>query len=131
MCATCALAHSVLQSGIRKSTTRCSSATAKFLPFSRVERLKPTDTNNLEQAFELDSSPQKINLCGEIYRGNNGKPHVFQAVRKAEIGVAGDDTYTNESQPPLGNPDFIRAANELALNKAAPALLQNRVSLIS
>ncbi|XP_064545380.1 aspartate aminotransferase, cytoplasmic-like [Drosophila montana] len=127
MCATCALAHSVLQHGFRKSTTRCSSATAKFLPFSRVERLKPTDTNNLEQAFELDSHPQKINLCGEIYRNNDGKPHIIQAVRKAEIGVASDDKYSHEPQSPLGNPDFIRASNELLLNKAAPALLQNRV----
>ncbi|KAM8708622.1 hypothetical protein ACLKA7_015573 [Drosophila subpalustris] len=127
MSAICALTHSVLQHGIYKSSTRYTSTTAKFVPFARVERVKPTDANSAESACNLDSNPHKLNLCGDFYRNPDGKPYVFQAVRKAKVSIVCDDTLSHEPQLPLGNPEFNRAANELILNKAAPALTQNRV----
>ncbi|XP_017864483.1 PREDICTED: probable aspartate aminotransferase, cytoplasmic [Drosophila arizonae] len=122
----CALTQSLLQQRICMSTTRCSSM-SKFQPFTRVERLMPSEESNLQMAFDLDSDPKKVNLAGEVYRNSDGKVHIHNAVRRAEIGVACDDSYNHEPYPPLGNPDFTRAANELVLNKAAPAMLQNRV----
>ncbi|XP_034481996.1 aspartate aminotransferase, cytoplasmic-like [Drosophila innubila] len=127
MSAICALTHSVLQHGIYKSSTRYTSSTAKFVPFARVERAKPTDENNVEMAFNLDPNPNKLNLCGDFYRNADGKPYVFQAVHKAKVAIVCDDKLSHEPQPLLGNPEFNRAANELILNKTAPAITQNRV----
>ncbi|XP_062131716.1 aspartate aminotransferase, cytoplasmic-like [Drosophila sulfurigaster albostrigata] len=126
MSAISALAHSLLQHGISKSSTRCSS-TALFVPFARVENCKDKNLTSVEAAFEQDTSPLKLNLCGDHYRSPNGKPYLFQAVRKARVAVICDDTLSHEPLPPLGNPEFNRIANELILNKAASAITQQRV----
>lgn len=134
MCALGTLAHSsltaVLQLGGGKSNTCCSlSTTHKFMPFACVERAKPSDADDLQIDFDLDQSPQKINLAGEVYCNGGTQPYLFQAVRKAMLNVVCTSAaITNVPKQPLGNPRFTRAASELVLSKEAAALQENRVS---
>ncbi|KAH8370854.1 hypothetical protein KR093_005212, partial [Drosophila rubida] len=78
-------------------------------------------------AYNLDTSPHKINLCGDHYRHHNGKSYQFQAVRKAKVAVTCDDSLSHEQLPPFGNPEFNQVANELILDKTAPAITEKRV----
>ncbi|ALC44664.1 maker751 [Drosophila busckii] len=127
MSAVSMLLHKVLQSGLCRANTRCSSSSVKFEPFARIEPVAPNEHNRLEAAYHKDTSPLKLNLSGEFYRNSDGKPQVFQAVHKAAIGVACDEKLSQEPLPPLGNADFIKAANELILTNSAEALLEKRV----
>ncbi|KAH8307135.1 hypothetical protein KR044_005688, partial [Drosophila immigrans] len=95
--------------------------------FARVEKAKDEDLSSVEKAFKLDTCQHKLNLCGDLYCSANGRPYLFQAVRKAKVAVICDDTLSHEPLPTLGNAEFIQMANELILNKAAPAIVQQRV----
>lgn len=132
----CAFAHGfgtqLLQHGAGKTNTRYSfSTTHKFMPFASVGRAKPSDADDLEIAYQLDKSTQKINLNGEVYCNGGSQPYLFQAVRKSMISVVcscSDMACVAWRQPqPLGNPRFIRAANELILSKESQALKDKRV----
>lgn len=130
MCALCTLHSAVLQVAGGRSNMRCSSSTThKFMPFACVERAKPSDADDLQIDFELDQSPQKINLAGEVYCNGGSQPYLFQAVRKAMLNVVcANAEITHVPKQPLGNPRFTRAASELVLSKEATALKEDRVS---
>ncbi|XP_030374299.1 aspartate aminotransferase, cytoplasmic-like [Scaptodrosophila lebanonensis] len=127
MAAPFSLAHHLFFNCLRKSTARRSSTKPVFAPFARVEAVTATEGMSIEQAYNEDKSPDKVNLANEVYRNGEGKPHIFQAVRKAEITLACDDFLSRDPLPPWGNPEFIRAATKLILGTAPPAIAQNRV----
>lgn len=120
MTAICALTHSVLQNGMHRSGTRYTSSTAKFVPFARVERVKPSDGNNLQMAFNLDSNPNKLNLSGDFYRNADGKPYVFQAVHKAKLAVVSMTGCPMSHSYHLAIPSLIELPTNSSLAKQLP-----------
>ncbi|XP_022221403.2 aspartate aminotransferase, cytoplasmic-like [Drosophila obscura] len=128
------VSHSLLLQTFGKSSSRRSAATGRrgnggesLSPFACLKRATPTELDNLEQDYQLDSSSKKMNLATEVYRNAVGTPQSFQAVKKAEIIIACDDFLSREPLPPLGNPEFLHAATELVLGKSSPAQAQGRV----
>lgn len=52
--------------------------------FSHVTMAPPDPILGTAQAFQKDSSKDKINLGIGAYRDHDGKPYVFKAVKEAE-----------------------------------------------
>ncbi|XP_002132793.2 aspartate aminotransferase, cytoplasmic-like [Drosophila pseudoobscura] len=126
--------HSLLLQTVVKSSSHRSAATGRrrndgerLSPFACLKRATPTEMENLNQDYQLDSSPRKMNLAHEVYRNEVGKAQTFQAVKKAEISIACNDFNSSEPLPPLGNPDFLHAATEMVLGKSSPAQAVGRV----
>lgn len=128
-----ALPHSLstllLQHGAGKLNSRHSfGTTQKFMPLAQVQRGKPRDGDDLEIAYQLDTSTEKINLNGDVYCNGGSQPYLFQAVRKSMINVVCSCSESSSVQQlPMGSPRFIRAANELILTNKSAALKEKRV----
>lgn len=58
-------------------------------------------------AYKKDPSKDKINLSLGAYRDENGKPYVFNIVKKVEKMIAGKN-YDKEYAPIDGDPEFIK-----------------------
>jgi len=63
-----------------------------------------------------DKSPNKVNLSIGVYRTEDGKPHVFRAVRKVEEELARFDA-DKEYVPSQGDINYIDASKKLVFGK--------------
>ncbi|XP_056320443.1 putative aspartate aminotransferase, cytoplasmic 2 [Danio aesculapii] len=77
--------------------------------------------------FKRDTHPDKVNLAGREYVGEQGHTTWLPLVRKIKQQIATDPTLTPEYPPILGIPEFTRRATELALGKDSPAIIESRV----
>ncbi|TRY60652.1 hypothetical protein DNTS_033844 [Danionella cerebrum] len=76
--------------------------------------------------FKRDTHPDKVNLAGREYVGEQGHTTWLPIVQKIKLQVANDPTLTPEYPLILGNPEFSRRAAELALGKDCPAIVESR-----
>lgn len=95
--------------------------------FGTIKMAPPDPILGISQAFAADKSPNKINLGVGAYRDNNGKPYVFNVVRKAEEAVIADKSYNKEYQGIDGNQKFIKATQRVIFGEHA-ALKEGRVN---
>lgn len=83
----------------------------------------------INEIFELDKSPLKVNLGVGSYRDDNGKPYVLPSVKQAEKNLLFSDLdkeYTSIS----GVPSFIKYASRLAYGEDSIALKEGRISVV-
>ena len=50
--------------------------------FAKVQQAPPDPIIGVNNAYNSDTSPQKVNLGVGAYRDDNSKPYVFNVVRK-------------------------------------------------
>jgi len=81
----------------------------------------------ITQAYNADTSPNKVNLGVGAYRDDNGKPYVLKVVRKVEQQLANNLNIDKEYIPIDGLPDFIKLTSKLILGDNSPALKEGRV----
>ena len=66
--------------------------------------------------FQKDTHPQKVNLSIGVYRSEDGRPHVFRAVRKAEEDLANFDG-DKEYVPGTGEESYTELSKQLIFGK--------------
>lgn len=95
--------------------------------FSNIELAPPDPTLGTSQAFDKDKSQEKLNLCIESYRTDEGRPYVFSAVREAEQLIFNDPAINKEYLPSDGIKSFRIKSRELILGSGCPASAEERV----
>lgn len=81
----------------------------------------------LNEAFQKDDDPRKINLGVGAYRGEDGKPFILDCVRKAEKMIY-DQNANHEYAGITGVPEFIPVSLQFAYGDAGNALADKRVA---
>ncbi|XP_029203906.2 aspartate aminotransferase, cytoplasmic-like [Acropora millepora] len=93
--------------------------------------LVPTDhVFAVNQRYNDDTHPKKVNLGIGAYRNDDGKPMVLPVVAKTEKQLAGsieDGILNHEYLPIDGLESFTDAACKLALGPDSPAIVESRV----
>ncbi len=103
---------------LRRATLRLSTA------FGGVQMGPADPILGLSVAFNEDKTPIKVNLGVGVYRGDDNKPYVLEAVRKAQPIVAADNM---EYAPITGVAGFVTQAQKLAFG-TVPALKEGRIA---
>lgn len=93
--------------------------------FDSSEAVEPDGIFEVLRRYNLDSSPDKVNICVGAYRDQDGKPWVLPSVRMAEKKIVDAD---HEYSPMMGHKGFRDASIELLFH-GSKALAENRVSL--
>lgn len=93
--------------------------------FDSSEAVEPDGIFEVLRRYNLDSSPDKVNICVGAYRDQDGKPWVLPSVRMAEKKIVDTD---HEYSPMMGHKGFRDASIELLFH-GSKALAENRVSL--
>jgi Aminotransferase class I and II len=86
----------------------------------------PDPILGISVAFNADKDPKKVNLGVGAYRDDNGKPYVFNVVRKAEEGILADKSLNKEYQGIDGHLKFIEATQRLVF-RDHPVLKEGKV----
>ena len=82
----------------------------------------------LNLACKADPNPDKINLTVGAYRDDDGLPHIFDSVKKAEELILEDPVkYNKEYAPITGYAPFVEAAQKLIFGEDCQALKDGRV----
>jgi len=89
----------------------------------------PDGILGLVEAFNKDTSPDKVSLAVGAYRQDNGKPWVLPSVLKAEEQVVAAGL-NKEYAPIHGVDDFVKRARAFALGTDSPALAEERVASV-
>jgi len=89
----------------------------------------PDGILGLVEAFNKDTSPDKVSLAVGAYRQDNGKPWVLPSVLKAEEQVVAAGL-NKEYAPIYGVDDFVKRARAFALGTDSPALAEERVASV-
>jgi len=97
--------------------------------FERLARLPDDAILGLMAAFRADSDPHKVDLGVGVYRDDQGRTPVLEAVRQAEQALLERQT-TKTYVGSAGNADFNQAMERLALGEDHPALAAGRVRTI-
>ncbi len=97
--------------------------------FERLARLPDDAILGLMAAFRADSDPRKVDLGVGVYRDDQGRTPVLQAVRRAEQALLERQT-TKTYVGSAGNVGFNQALERLVLGEDHPALAAGRVRTI-
>ncbi|KAJ4387925.1 hypothetical protein N0V93_008528 [Gnomoniopsis smithogilvyi] len=92
--------------------------------FDAAETVEPDGIFEVLRRYNIDSSPEKVNICVGAYRDEDGKPWVLPSVRMAEKKVVGAD---HEYSPMMGHKAFRDASIELLFH-GSKALAENRIA---
>jgi len=119
--------------GSVRADPTCKSAAAapakRPSPWAEVPMGKPDAILGLNQAFNDDPSPSKMNLGVGAYRDAEGKPRVLEVVRTAEKILA--EKKLNKEYAPIGGlPDFVDRAVKLMLGTDAASVVEGRVAAV-
>ena len=80
--------------------------------FENISQARPDAILNLSQAFKIDTNKDKVNLGVGAYRTEEGKPYVFEVVRKVEQNIV-DSNLDKEYAPIEGDTLFLRGARKV------------------
>ncbi len=80
--------------------------------FENVSQAKPDAILNLSQAFKIDTNKDKVNLGVGAYRTEEGKPYVFEVVKKAEQTIV-NSNLDKEYAPIEGEALFLKGARKV------------------
>eukprot|EP01055_Gregarina_sp_Pseudo9_P001000 Gregarina_sp_Pseudo_9__999@NODE_1642_length_1429_cov_89_689928_g1522_i0_p1_GENE_NODE_1642_length_1429_cov_89_689928_g1522_i0NODE_1642_length_1429_cov_89_689928_g1522_i0_p1_ORF_typecomplete_len406_score57_33Aminotran_1_2/PF00155_21/1_7e42_NODE_1642_length_1429_cov_89_689928_g1522_i01621379 len=68
---------------------------------------------SISQAYKEDTSDSKVDISVGAYRNNEGKPVVFDCVRKAGTAIYSSDKFDKEYLPMSGDPTFTEQSQML------------------
>ncbi|KTW31566.1 hypothetical protein T552_00204 [Pneumocystis carinii B80] len=83
----------------------------------------------INEVFELDKSPLKVNLGVGSYRDDQGKPYVLPSVKEAERRILFADL-NKEYAAITGVSSFVKYASRLAYGEDSKALKEGRISVV-
>jgi|AntRauTorckE5430_2_1112549.scaffolds.fasta_scaffold00209_16 aspartate aminotransferase len=101
----------------------------RFLSHWKQYEMGPPDPIvGLNEAFALDTAPNKVNVGVGAYRGDNGLPYILPCVREAEqINMANADL-NHEYLGIVGDQGFVKLALEFVYGADSPVLKEGRVA---
>jgi aspartate aminotransferase len=82
------LSHHLFSSLSRSLTSKVA-----FQIFQNVKMAPPDPIIGINNAFNADSDPRKVNLGVGAYRDDNGKPYIFKVVKKVEHEIVNDPSF--------------------------------------
>jgi len=88
----------------------------------------PDPIVGLNEAFALDTSPNKVNVGVGAYRGDDGLPFVLPCVKEAELINIQNAGLDHEYLGIVGDASFVRLALEFVYGKDSPVLAEGRVA---
>ena len=97
--------------------------------FQNLPLLPPDPILGLNQEFQKDANPDKINLSVGVYQNAAGKTPIFTAVKKAEQALL-QAQETKSYAPQIGDPAFVSHITELLLGKSLCEQLGDRVATV-
>jgi aspartate/tyrosine/aromatic aminotransferase len=87
--------------------------------FERLEMVPPDPILGLEEAFQRDPSPAKINLGVGVYQDDDGRTPIFNSVKRAEEQILRAET--SKSYLAInGTPEYAVAVQTLIFGPAHP-----------
>lgn len=93
-------------------------------------KLLPADPIlGLNQTFQQDPNPDKINLSVGVYQDSQGQTPIFSAVKKAEQQLLDQQT-TKRYAPQAGDPAFLEHMTRMLLGDEFSAELGDRVATV-
>jgi len=116
--------------GARRSPRSIAAPLSRSLKMWKDVPMGPPDgILGLVEAFNKDTSPDKVNLSVGAYRRDDGKPWVLPSVLKAEQAVMAAGM-NKEYAPIVGVDEFVKLAREFALSKTSPAIVEERIASV-
>lgn len=97
--------------------------------FHSIETLPADPILGLNQTFQQDSNPEKINLSVGVYQNAQGQTPIFAAVKKAEQQLI-DAQQTKTYAPQAGDPAFLNHISRLLLSDASVDQLGDRLAAV-
>ena len=98
--------------------------------FSHLERYAGDPILSLNEAFQTDPRPNKINLSIGIYFDDEGRIPVLDCVHQAEAQMLAQDTAPRSYLPMEGSAAMRRAVQGLLFGDAHPAVTQGCVATL-
>lgn len=95
--------------------------------FAHIPQAPADKILGLNELFNADPNPGKINLGVGAYRDNDGKPWVLPCVKAAEQKIAG---MNHEYGPIAGSPKFTQLATEFIYGANCKALQEGRIAAV-
>ena len=83
----------------------------------------------LEDAFQADPNPKKINLSVGVYRDASGKTPILRTVKEAEARILSSES-TKEYISIQGSQEFARAVEELIFGAGHPVAVDGRTAVV-
>jgi len=97
--------------------------------FEHIEQLPPDPILGLNQTFQKDPNPDKINLSVGVYQNAQGLTPIFSAVKKAEAQLLAAQQ-TKSYAPQAGDPAFIDTIGRLLLGDELVDKLGDRFATV-
>jgi len=97
--------------------------------FENLKVLPADPILGLNQTFQQDANPDKINLSVGVYQNAAGQTPIFTAVKKAEQQLI-DKQPTKSYAPQAGDPAFIEHMTSLLIGDDLVAQLKDRVATV-
>ena len=97
--------------------------------FEKLSLLPADPILGLNQTFQQDSNPNKINLSVGVYQNAEGATPIFTAVKKAEQQMI-DQQNTKRYAPQAGDPAFIEQMTRLLLGDDLHAQVGERAATV-
>ena len=97
--------------------------------FQSIDALPADPILGLNQTFQKDSNPDKINLSVGVYQNAKGQTPIFSAVKKAEQRLI-DAQMTKTYAPQAGDPAFLHHISRLLLSDSIVDELGDRLAAV-
>ncbi len=97
--------------------------------FEQLNLLPADPILGLNQTFQQDANPDKINLSVGVYQNAKGATPIFTAVKSAELELLKKQT-TKAYAPQAGDPAFVEHITTLLLGDELVASLGDRVATV-
>ncbi len=97
--------------------------------FHKLETLPADPILGLNQTFQQDANPNKINLSVGVYQNAQGQTPIFAAVKQAEQQLI-DAQLTKTYAPQAGDPAFLETVSRLLLGDDQVDFLGDRLASV-
>ena len=97
--------------------------------FEHLQAMPADPILGLNQTFQSDKNPDKINLSVGVYQDIGGQTPIFTAVKKAEQRLI-DEQLTKSYAPQDGAPEFLRHASALLLGSELVTQLGDQLTTV-
>jgi len=97
--------------------------------FKHVDEYPGDPILTLNENFQSDPRPEKVNLSLGVYFDETGRLPIMNAVLKAETALT-KDLGTRPYLPMEGAPDYRQAVQSLLFGKTHPALVEKRIATV-
>ena len=97
--------------------------------FQNIENLPADPILGLNQTFQQDANPDKINLSVGVYQNAQGQTPIFSAVKKAEQQLI-DAQLTKTYAPQAGDPSFLSNISKLLIGDELVSSLGDRLAAV-